>query len=148
MPRCRAEAKGDFLVDMMGPWYASYFATWLEYAAEAPERVLVLDYDEFPRRSRRRRWKSCWPIPACRARARACQAALDAVWEEREQFPLQQGRIAGAGARASRAARSRGWSASSIFIPNLAALTRQAYSAAFSFFDARAFSSGLRYWPV
>src|ERR1700722_11016750 len=38
------EAKGDFLVDMAGPWYASYFATWMEYAAEEPERVLTLEY--------------------------------------------------------------------------------------------------------
>ena len=30
-----AEAKGDFLIDMIGPWYASYFATWLEYAARS-----------------------------------------------------------------------------------------------------------------
>ena len=41
------EAKGDFLVDMMGPWYASYFATWIDYAAQAPERVLMLEYDRF-----------------------------------------------------------------------------------------------------
>ena len=27
---------------MMGPWYASYFATWLDYAARGAGRVLVL----------------------------------------------------------------------------------------------------------
>ena len=46
-PALDGEAKGDFLVDMMGPWYASYFATWLDFAAGEPERVLVLRYDEF-----------------------------------------------------------------------------------------------------
>ncbi len=33
--------KTDFLIDMLGPWYASYFATWLNYAAQAPRRVLT-----------------------------------------------------------------------------------------------------------
>jgi hypothetical protein len=46
-PSLSDEAKGDFLVDMMGPWYASYFSSWMDYAAEAPARVLVLDYEKF-----------------------------------------------------------------------------------------------------
>ena len=42
-----AERRGDFLVDMVGPWYASYFATWMEYAAEASAgpRLTCSDYD-------------------------------------------------------------------------------------------------------
>src|SRR4051812_18219143 len=41
------ERRGDFLVDIYGGWYASYFATWLDYARGSPERVLMLDYEEF-----------------------------------------------------------------------------------------------------
>jgi len=37
--------KGDFLVDMMGPWYASYYATWLSYA-KGREDVLTLRYED------------------------------------------------------------------------------------------------------
>ena len=42
-------AKADFLIDTIMPWYASYYATWLAYAAQAPERVLVLRYGDLNR---------------------------------------------------------------------------------------------------
>jgi hypothetical protein len=82
--------KNDFLIDMIGPWYASYFATWLEYAAENPGRVCILDYDRFAGE----------PVAALEtllahaglARSREiCQAALDAVWEERAEFRFNKG---------------------------------------------------------
>ncbi len=41
------DAKSDFLVDVMAPWYASYFATWKSFADADPGRVLVLHYDAF-----------------------------------------------------------------------------------------------------
>lgn len=40
-------AKADFMVDIMGPWYASYFATWMAYAETDPDRVCVLHYRDF-----------------------------------------------------------------------------------------------------
>src|SRR5215469_7162964 len=43
----RRERQGDFLVDIRAPWYAGYFATWLDYAQKDEERVLVLDYTDF-----------------------------------------------------------------------------------------------------
>jgi hypothetical protein len=42
-----AEAKADFLIDTMLPWYASYYATWLDYVRAAPGRVCVLRYRDF-----------------------------------------------------------------------------------------------------
>jgi hypothetical protein len=27
-----AEGKGDFIIDMMLPWYVSFFSTWLDYS--------------------------------------------------------------------------------------------------------------------
>ena len=92
------EAKGDFLVDMMGPWYASYFATWIDYAAQAPERVLMLEYDRFcadpamvleqvldhsrlPRSSQQ------------------CQDALDGVWQDRGNYRYNKGVSGRGGAR-------------------------------------------------
>jgi sulfotransferase family protein len=41
------QTKADFLIDAMLPWYASYYATWLAYAREAPGRVCVLRYGDF-----------------------------------------------------------------------------------------------------
>ena len=39
-PGFSAERKGDFMIDMIAPWYVSYFATWLDYAARRAGRVL------------------------------------------------------------------------------------------------------------
>ena len=87
--------RGDFLVDMFGPWYASYFATWLTYAAEVPERVLVLDYDEFRADpvSTLERLLAHSGLPRSREQ---CQAASDAVWQERDAFRFNRG-ISGRG---------------------------------------------------
>jgi Sulfotransferase domain len=83
------EAKGDFVIDMLGPWYASYFATWLDWARR-DGRVLVLDYDEF--RADPLKNLEClllhsrFQIPRER-----CSAALNEVWEERRDFRYRQG---------------------------------------------------------
>jgi hypothetical protein len=42
-----ADWQADFAIDVMGPWYASYFSTWLDYAKASPERVCVLRYPDF-----------------------------------------------------------------------------------------------------
>lgn len=46
-PDLGALQKADFMIDVLAPWYASYYATWNAYAAAAPERVLVLHYNAF-----------------------------------------------------------------------------------------------------
>jgi hypothetical protein len=89
-PSLSDEAKADFMVDMMGPWYASYFATWRDYSVRAPERVLVLNYDEF----------RADPVPTLMKLlahagltrgAETCRAALDAVWRERSGYRFNKG---------------------------------------------------------
>ena len=84
------EAKGDFLIDMAGPWFVSYFATWMEYAADAPERVLALDYEDFIANPVATLEKilvhSGMPQPT-----QICQLALDAVWEERGEHRFNKG---------------------------------------------------------
>jgi hypothetical protein len=89
------EAKGDFLVDMAGPWYASYFATWMEYAAEAPERVLALEYDNFTADPAGTLEKLLIHSGMPQTR-QTCQWALDAVWEQREEYRFNKG-ISGRG---------------------------------------------------
>jgi hypothetical protein len=85
-----AEAKGDFLVQMIGPWYASYFATWMEYVEGAPERVCVLRYDEFKRDPAAVLEKLLAHSGVPRSRAE-CQSALDIVWEARGNFRFNKG---------------------------------------------------------
>ncbi len=41
----KAEERGDFMVDMMGPWYASYYATWLSRCLD-DDTVLALHYTD------------------------------------------------------------------------------------------------------
>lgn len=40
------QQRGDFLVDVLGPWYANYYAGWLAYAETHPDRICVLSYGE------------------------------------------------------------------------------------------------------
>ena len=88
------DRKADFIIDMMGPWYASYFATWLEYARRNG-RTLVLDYDEF--RADPLRNLECILLHSrfqvLRERA---EGALQAAWDERRDFRFNQG-ISGRG---------------------------------------------------
>lgn len=85
-----SEAKGDFLTDMAGPWYVSYFATWMEYAAEVPQRVLVLEYEDFIADPATTLEKVLAHSGMKRPR-QTCQAALDAVWEERSEHRFNKG---------------------------------------------------------
>ncbi|HEY1876375.1 MAG TPA: hypothetical protein VGG66_02860, partial [Rhizomicrobium sp.] len=39
--------KLDFMIDVIAPWYASYFATWKSFVDDAPGAVCVLRYYEF-----------------------------------------------------------------------------------------------------
>jgi hypothetical protein len=84
------ERKADFLVDILGPWYASYFATWLEYAGDDPGRVLILDYDEFRASPAAVLEKSLAHAGLARPRE-ICEEAVRLTWEERTQFRFNRG---------------------------------------------------------
>ncbi len=84
-----ARDKGDFLIDVLGPWYAGYYATWLDYARH-DQRVCVLAYDDFLKH------------PAqvlARILARAgverpaaiCEAAITRTWRERDEHRFNRG---------------------------------------------------------
>jgi len=90
------QTRADFMVEMFGPWFVSYFATWLEYAAIEPERVCVLSYDAFIADPVGTLEKLLAHSGLPRSRE-ACQAALDAVWEDRSSFRFNKG-VSGRGA--------------------------------------------------
>jgi Sulfotransferase domain len=83
-------AKADFLIDTIMPWYASYFATWAEYAREAPERVCVLRYGDMTRDPAGvlQRLLDHSGLPRLREE---CQAAIDVVWAERKEHRFNRG---------------------------------------------------------
>jgi hypothetical protein len=83
------EQKGDFVIEMIAPWYVSFFSTWLDYGHSDP-RVLVLDYNDF-------RAEPAAVLESLLAHSRLprprehCQRALDEVWKERAVFRFNKG---------------------------------------------------------
>jgi hypothetical protein len=82
--------KADFIVDIIAPWYASYFASWKSFVDEAPKQVCVLRYGDFcqaPAKS----------IHAALAHAGfavssdVCADAVERVWLERDKFRYNKG---------------------------------------------------------
>lgn len=82
--------RADFLIDMVGPWYASYFATWFDYAAAAPERVCILHYRDFAADSATALEKVLAHSGVPRSPAE-CRLAIKNVWSERTQFRYNKG---------------------------------------------------------
>ena len=89
------EAKRDFMIDVIAPWYASYFATWRSFAAEDPQTVLVLRYGDFCRDP-----LNCLETMLRHAGFTAsrdeCEYGLASVWPERSAFRFNKG-VAGRG---------------------------------------------------
>jgi hypothetical protein len=89
------ERKADFLIDVVAPWYAGYYATWLEYAGTNPGRVCMLTYAELsgtPAGSLERALTHA-QTPCSRE---SCEAACATVWKERKEWRFNRG-IAGRG---------------------------------------------------
>jgi len=87
MPR---NDKAGFLIDVLGPWYASYFATWLDYAKQAPERVLLLRYADFVREPAEMLSRVLAHSGVAKPPDR-CQYAVDLIWNERGKFRFNKG---------------------------------------------------------
>ena len=83
--------KADFMVDIIAPWYASYFASWKNFVDEAPDDICVLRYQDFCR-------DPAASIHMALAHAgfsvvrNACTAAVERVWPERNNFRYNKGR--------------------------------------------------------
>jgi len=101
LARSRAE-RLDFMVDVIAPWYASYFATWKDFADEDPETVCVLDYCAFAADPAESLWTALAHADFVVSHAE-CQAALSSVWLERDRYRFHQG-VAGRGRRTFTAA--------------------------------------------
>ena len=89
------DEKNDFLIDMMGPWYASYYATWLAYAEQSPGRVCLLRYRDFLGDPVQTLVTALHHAGVERSHLH-CQDVIDSVWREREQHRFNQG-VAGRG---------------------------------------------------
>jgi hypothetical protein len=85
-----AARKADFLIDVIGPWYVGYYATWLEYAQRQPGRVCALTYSGFldkPAASLKTLLRHAG-VPRSGAE---CQTAIDLVWHSRNDHRFNEG---------------------------------------------------------
>jgi len=82
--------QADFIVDIMGPWYASYFATWLDYAQQHPARVCVLRYADF-KRSPAAVLQTLLAHSGLESSEFMCKRAIDIAWKERALLRFNKG---------------------------------------------------------
>jgi len=84
------DAKADFMIDIVAPWYASYFATWKDFADAAPETVSVLRYDAFSADPAATVHQALSHAGFAVTRAK-CDAAVEKVWGERNTYRFNKG---------------------------------------------------------
>ena len=89
------EEKADFMIDIVAPWYVSYFATWKTFHADAPQTVCVLHYDEFQNDPAATLFRALAHAGFHTPRLR-CEAAIEKVRGDRSRFRFNQG-VAGRG---------------------------------------------------
>jgi hypothetical protein len=82
--------KSEFFIDMMGPWYASYFASWLHYEEDDPERVCVLHYRDFKENPAEVLKRALEHAKVART-YEECKVALQRTWGDREKFRYNRG---------------------------------------------------------
>lgn len=96
-PDLSRTVKADFLVDILGPWYASYFASWFDYAGQAADRVHIIRYPQFLE-------APSATLGGILSHSRLprtpeqCEAAIDAAWKEKADLRFNRGEQ-GRGAR-------------------------------------------------
>jgi hypothetical protein len=82
--------KADFVVDIIAPWYASYFASWKSFADETPEQLCVLRYGDFCRDPAQAIHQAVAHAGFAASQG-DCAAAVERVWQERDKFRYNKG---------------------------------------------------------
>lgn len=83
-------AKNDFVIDVLGPWYVGYYATWLAYTQDMPGRVCALSYQDFlgaPAETLSALLDHA-DLPVSRA---VCDTAIAETWSERREHRFHRG---------------------------------------------------------
>ncbi len=82
--------QADFLIDTAMPWYASYYATWLAYAADEPGRVLVLRYGDL-RRDPTAMLQAVLDHSGLSREEEVCELAVATAWHTRLENRFNRG---------------------------------------------------------
>lgn len=83
-------AKLDFMIDVIAPWYASYFATWKSFVDEDPQTVCVLRYRDFCQNPAEILHKAVTHAGFVTTRHK-CIQALEAVWRDKGNYRFNKG---------------------------------------------------------
>lgn len=83
-------AKLDFMIDVIAPWYASYFATWKDFVTAAPETVCVLRYREFCENPAEALYKALAHAGFATTRFQ-CLKSVEHAWEGKENHRFNKG---------------------------------------------------------
>jgi hypothetical protein len=84
------ETKCDFLVDILGPWYASYYATWFAYEYADPDRVCRLTYQELVADAPKA-LKKILDHSRIDAKLEDCARAIEQCWGEKQRYRFNRG---------------------------------------------------------
>jgi hypothetical protein len=84
--------KADFVVDVLGPWYVNFFASWKSYLKESGDRVLVLDFDEVKNNPLAALEKTLVhsKLPVER---KVAEAPIERAWQKREELRYNKGEV-------------------------------------------------------
>ncbi len=91
------DVKLDFMIDVIAPWYASYFATWKSFVDDAPRTVCVLHYRDFCRNPGETLHKAITHSGFVTTREK-CLRSLEEVWRAKEDYRFNKG-VSGRGRR-------------------------------------------------
>lgn len=83
-------AKADFLIDILGPWYMNFYAGWLAYAAASPGRVHIIAFRELmddPVAT----VAQCLVHVGLPATSQAIDTAVQYAWEKRQNLRFNRG---------------------------------------------------------
>ncbi len=87
--------KLDFMVDVIAPWYASYYATWSSFADTAGDTIRILHYREFRENPAETLYKAIVHAGFATTRYQ-CLRSVEHAWQGKENFRFNRG-IAGRG---------------------------------------------------
>ncbi|HUJ02484.1 MAG TPA: hypothetical protein VLW75_02525 [Rhizomicrobium sp.] len=84
------DRKADYLIEILAPWYAGYYATWLGYARAEPGRTCILNYAAFLNDPAKALGEALAHANVARP-PEVCERAIANVWNERVHHRFNRG---------------------------------------------------------
>lgn len=84
-------AKADFIIDVLAPWYVNFYAGWLAYAGHASGTVLVTDFRDLKEKPADVVEAVLKHVGLARDR-QTCEAAVADAWKKRDTLRFNKGK--------------------------------------------------------